>query len=444
MDIVFLLTVGIVGSSVLAAPADLGEPSGSSNFQDALLGCKDNPADIYFLLDCSSSVWIVDYDKQLEFVVSLVNHFHIDPNATRVGLGIFSDDFRPVIDIGGYPDKDTLIRAIRATPYLSGNTYTDKGLRGLRTQGFRSGVVRPNVTKIGVVVTDGRSRHRSNTVAEATLAREENIWLFAIGVGDNVDKEELSTIASQPKDQFVFHVASFSILGTLAHTLAISTCNLHQPQADSAVCGQKTKADILFVYNGAAMSSRDVGKVREFTRHAAGEFSMASGNVRAGVISEGCQGGDIELSQYIRKEDFVKALVNQPQPSLSPLLKKLRLQGYDPARGGRRFAMKMAVVFVDDVMTPRDDVLYEALLLKYDDVLIHVMAIGTNYDMSEIKQLATSQTHITQLASYDDLLDEKIRKQFLDKFCERKYTEISCLFTGFQIQKIYCCFPKEM
>ena len=107
-------------------------------------GCEDNPADIYFLLDCSSSVWIVDFEKQLEFVISLVQHLNIHPDATRVGLGVFSDRFLSVIDIGRYRTRESLISAIRATPYLSGNTYTGRGLHGLRTQGFRADIARSN------------------------------------------------------------------------------------------------------------------------------------------------------------------------------------------------------------------------------------------------------------------------------------------------------------
>ena len=64
-----------------------------------------------------------------------------------------------------------------------------------------------------------------------------------------------------------------------------------------AACGKDRKADVMFVHNAGALSSRDISKVREFTRKVVGEFSMTSGNVRAGVISEGCQGGDIELSE---------------------------------------------------------------------------------------------------------------------------------------------------
>ncbi|KAK7501649.1 hypothetical protein BaRGS_00007080 [Batillaria attramentaria] len=390
-----------------------------------------NPADVYFLLDCSSSVWIVDYDKQLEFVVSLINHLHISPDTTRMGLGVFSDTFYPVIKMGDYRNKDILVQKVRNTPYLSGNTYTGRGLHGMRTTGFVSDVPRANVTRVGVVVTDGKSRHRSNTVAEARAAREAGISLFAIGVGGDVDDEELAAMASEPSSEFSFHVASFDILATLAKTVALSTCNLDRPQADDATCGQKRKADIIFVYNAAGMGNGNVNLVRQFLQHIVGEFSMTSGNVRAGVISQSCHSGDIELDQHLRPEDFLTAVSSLPEPHISPLLKKLRLYGYEPAKGGRREAIKMAVIFMDDVMASPDDALYEALLLKYDDVVIHVIAVGPNYDEGQVKQLATSPSHLTKVSSYQELSTSVVRKTFLDKFCAKKdfvcYSSFGCM-----------------
>lgn len=378
----------------------------------------DKPIDIYFLLDCSSSVWIVDYDKQLDFVVSFINQTYIAPNATRVGLGIFSDSFYPVVELGKYPNKETLIRLVKGTPYLSGNTYTGKGLNGMRTHGFAPGVTRDNVTKVGVVVTDGKSQQRSNTVAEARSAREAGIWIFVIGVGGEVDTDELDAIASEPRDEFSFQVQSFDNLPTLVKTLSGSACSLHRPQADNAVCGQKRKADIMFVYNAAGMANRDVLQVRKFIQDMAGKFSMMTGNVRAGVISEGCQRGEVDLGQYLRPEDFVTAISSQSQPQITPLLKKLRLYGYQPNKGGRREALKMAVVFVDEAIASPQDARYEALLLKYDNVLLHVIAVGSNYREEEVKNLATSTTHVTKVSKYEDLLDQKTQTNFVEIFCE--------------------------
>ena len=113
-------------------------------------------------------MWVEDYKRQLDFVVDLVRHLDIQPNATRVGLGIFSDTFHPVFDIGGYVDQGALVRAIRATRYLSGNTYTGRGLHGLRTSGFRPDVIRPNVTKVSPAACRPAQRHQGESCSTSS------------------------------------------------------------------------------------------------------------------------------------------------------------------------------------------------------------------------------------------------------------------------------------
>ena len=55
-------------------------------------------ADIYFLLDASSSVYIVHFhDQVLGFVRDLVSNFRISPLHTRVGVVTFSNDVSKVL-----------------------------------------------------------------------------------------------------------------------------------------------------------------------------------------------------------------------------------------------------------------------------------------------------------------------------------------------------------
>lgn len=396
----------------MAVSTTTSRPSNQS-----LIGCHDNPVDLYFLLDCSSSIWIVDYQKQLQFVVSLVRRFDISPNATRVGLGVFSNDFRPVISLGQYNNRQELEQAILKAPYLTGNSYTERGLRGLRLQGFQD--ARPNVTKVGVVVTDGRSQNRVATVQEARQAKEAQISIFTIGVGRDVDENELAAIASEPTGKFRHLVASFDILATLVDLLAVSTCSLSLPQADPNACGRKNKADIMFVYRAASMSAYDVDKVKDFIRYAVSNFSMTSGNVRVGIISQGCNGGDVQLSEYLRRDDLLRAVSGLPgAPTYASVLRSVRERGFDSRSGARHDAIKMAVLFVDEALTPRDDASYQGLLLKYDDVQMHVVAVGPRVVRQEVADLATAPAYLTTLDRYDQLDDAQRREQFLQKLCQ--------------------------
>ncbi|XP_076465471.1 matrilin-1-like [Babylonia areolata] len=412
MVLCFLIAVAGFGSvAVTAAPTTTNDET-----LKVISDCQGKESDIYFLLDSSSSLLPRDFDKVLNFTASLVDRLDIGPGATQVGLGVFSDDFMEQFNLTRYTNKSDLLSAIRAVPYSGGGTYTGKGLRGMRTEGFRKGVARENATKIGVVITDGRSRHRTNTIAEASQLRDKNVWLFAIGVGRSVDGEELSIFASDPNREFVRHVSTFSGLADMTNDMAFGICRLQPPHADNATCGTQQQADILFVYNAAAMNTASVAHVQNFTQDVIQAFSITSGNVRVGVISEGRQGGDISLSQYIRKEDFVKALMEQPRSQLSALLKKARQEGFEPSFGARPNSKKFAIVFVDDVPVTIDDVV-EARMMSYNDVTVYVIEVGVTGQQSLLKQLPTSPTDFSEFKSYSHLRNKPEQLNFIKKLC---------------------------
>lgn len=71
-------------------------------------GCKGKPAEIFFLLDSSSSIWIVDFRKQLKFVSDLLDSFDLGPNSTRVGVASFSYRYYENIRLGLYDNVDDI------------------------------------------------------------------------------------------------------------------------------------------------------------------------------------------------------------------------------------------------------------------------------------------------------------------------------------------------
>lgn len=83
-------------------------------------------ADIYFLVDSSASVWILDYIKMLQFVASLVSEMDIGPSGTRVGVGVFSGDHKLYIPVDNNFTKDKLIGEIVKAPHLKGVTFLSR------------------------------------------------------------------------------------------------------------------------------------------------------------------------------------------------------------------------------------------------------------------------------------------------------------------------------
>ena len=73
-----------------------------------ILVCDGKPADIFFLLDSSSSIWSVDYKLQLQFLQDLVDSFPISQTEVRIGVGIFSHRYRTQFNFNVYDDKERL------------------------------------------------------------------------------------------------------------------------------------------------------------------------------------------------------------------------------------------------------------------------------------------------------------------------------------------------
>lgn len=193
--------------------------------------CGNVPADVVFLLDSSSSIWGPDFRRMIKFVEDVVSMFQIGPNATRVGLVTYNDNIDLQFNLKRYLNRDSLMRAIRNVKESQGySTATDLAIKYARTYMFlKKGGGRPGVSKVVVVITDGKSRDLIRTLMEASLMKRQGVHLFAIGVDQAVNEKELSRMASEPSSEYFFHVAGYSALDSLKKVLAIKTCKVTNP-----------------------------------------------------------------------------------------------------------------------------------------------------------------------------------------------------------------------
>lgn len=189
-----------------------------------LSDCGGKPADVYFLVDASSSIWDPDFHKQLDFVNDVVDIFDVAPDKTRVGLVAYSDGIHPRIFLDSYFNKAILRTVINNTRHLTGGTNTGGAIKFVREEGFSADRARTDVAHIMVLLTDGQSDNPMVTEEEATKAKEQGIYIFAIGVGGNIDIRELEQISSDPKEDYAFTVDNFDALSSLKNILAMQTC----------------------------------------------------------------------------------------------------------------------------------------------------------------------------------------------------------------------------
>ena len=128
-----------------------------------------------------------------------MDFFKIGEDDTRIGIVTFSNYGVARMKLNQIYDE---VRLKDATNdyiwYGGGRTNTKEGLRIMREELFtEENGDRPDIPNVAIVITDGHSSHfempwrYSNPIPQATLAKDEGIKLFVVGVTDDVMEDEL-------------------------------------------------------------------------------------------------------------------------------------------------------------------------------------------------------------------------------------------------------------
>ncbi|KAK3084398.1 hypothetical protein FSP39_012906 [Pinctada imbricata] len=187
--------------------------------------CVQDPADVIFIIDKSSSLMTeINLQKELSFVMSVIETLDIGIGSrqTRVGVISFSTDAMLEVGLGKYSSKSELERDLLYVEFSRGDTYTHKAI-DIMLDEFAN--ARRNVKRIGVVITDGGSTDPYSLKDRLVKVRSQRITMFAIGVGDAVNPEELSDIGSDPDETYVSHVDNLDALGKLNLELGLKRCS---------------------------------------------------------------------------------------------------------------------------------------------------------------------------------------------------------------------------
>ncbi|KAK3096918.1 hypothetical protein FSP39_004752 [Pinctada imbricata] len=342
--------------------------------------CGGKPADIYFVIDESNSIWPPNFTKQLGFVSNVIDAFDVNQNHTRVGIVLFSDSEHVEIPLNNNLTKAELKTRVRQLKQRYGETNTGKAIAFLRNTGFSSVNSRPGVAHIAIVITDGQSMRPNVTKHEARLAHKEGIYIFAVGVGDisRDHDQELRSLASDPDDNFKFAVDDYDVLNQIRNILAIKTCQIKAPyvpilnDAQGKIRCPSKLTDIVFAYDSPGIGVRKSKMVRKSIARIVKHIKMTSTNTRIGVLSQyHLTDKDIKLNTT---RSLLKTLRAPVQSGFSTLLQRIRLHSFSTSHGGRKNANKVAVVFLDKYIHNSKDISdnIRRVSLKYNTIVINV------------------------------------------------------------------------
>ena len=120
--------------------------------------------------------------------------------AMRVGVVVYGNNAVVEISLADIDNLPALRAAIDRINYLPNEGTNTSGGILLMMQQFEEHDRSYFAAKIAVLITDGKSTIDSvDTVASATEAKNRGITVFAIGVTNMVDEEELQLISSDPQ-----------------------------------------------------------------------------------------------------------------------------------------------------------------------------------------------------------------------------------------------------
>ena len=177
-------------------------------------------SDMIFLMDSSGSVKRRNFKKMRSFVHDFADSLDIGPNETQVGVILYNDNAWVAFNLSTFSEKAPLLAAIIDLQYRKGYTNTADALCLLMEEGFSeengARLTAADVFSIAIVITDGVSNRNSSRcdnattdeVAESIHNSSHPILLFAVGVTDDVNEQELLTITS--REEYVTYLEDFS------------------------------------------------------------------------------------------------------------------------------------------------------------------------------------------------------------------------------------------
>ncbi|KAG1941932.1 matrilin-3a isoform X2 [Pimephales promelas] len=189
--------------------------------------CRSRPLDLVFIIDSSRSVRPGEFEKVKIFLADMVDTLDVGPDATRVAVVNYASTVKIEFLLKNHLTKDTIKQAINRIEPLAAGTMTGMAIKKAMDEAFteKSGA-RPkskNISKVAIIVTDGRPQDQVEEVSAA--ARASGIEIYAVGV-DRADMGSLKLMASNPLDDHVFYVETYGVIEKLTSKFRETLCGM--------------------------------------------------------------------------------------------------------------------------------------------------------------------------------------------------------------------------
>ena len=140
--------------------------------------------------------------------------------------------------------------------------------------------MRPNIARVVILLTDGKATDKPLTAAQSLT--ESNTLIYTVGIGEEVDQEELLQIATEKSNNY--HVKNYNSIKSIKSSLLGRVCSAVKKEDEC----DATNTDVMFVLDGSSsVGSSNFTLGLEFMVNVTKRFEVTNGKVRVGVVQYG-------------------------------------------------------------------------------------------------------------------------------------------------------------
>ncbi|XP_063778423.1 collagen alpha-6(VI) chain-like [Pseudophryne corroboree] len=188
--------------------------------------CRNaNQADIVFLVESSTRIGQVAFQKVKDFVYDLVSSLDVGINKVRIGFAQYSDETNTIFLLNGYSLKSEILEKIQSLLYRSGSAYMGRALQVINSNFFSESAgsrAAESIAQILVVVTSGRSEDDVAEPARELKSRGISVYV----TGSNIkDIAELQEVANKPSRRFIHHLDTLDVPNDVTKSLLKNICS---------------------------------------------------------------------------------------------------------------------------------------------------------------------------------------------------------------------------
>ncbi|KAI5106466.1 collagen alpha-6(VI) chain [Silurus meridionalis] len=372
---------------------------------DLKQGCvQTEKADIYFLIDESTSIDEKDAQDIKNFILYFISMFSIGPKQVRVGVVKFAEE--PVLEfrLDAYNDKSSLDKAVNNIKHGSGDTFIGKALSSMIKYFEEAKKTRgTEVRSILIVLSDGDSW--DEVVLPAAKLAAQGVSKYAVGINENEDSK-LSQIVDNPKRRF--SITNYHALTDLKEKIVSRIC------LEDACTSMW--ADIIFLVDGSGSTTpEDFLKIKEFLQTAVSLFIIDKDSVQVGVVKfDPNPKTEFALNTFSDKKQMLQAInkmqqQKQPIKSMKQLEKGSKIgaalnfvsEYFDQSKGGRLNAPQFLIMLTNG--RSMDDVAQPAEAIRNKSITIYSIGVGDS-STSQLREISGTQD-IFFLEKDDEMLE---------------------------------------